>query len=114
VEVNVKTKNRAGGRFQKTCIVTAVFFSLQPALTTFGLIKQQSEVNQLEPGRPIEHKISGEQTHVYQITLTAGQFMRVVVEQKGIDLTLALAAPRPSRRRSLRPISPADFESPLL
>ena len=46
------------------------------------------------PGQPVEREIAGGQSHTYQISLTAGQFMRVVVEQKGIDLTLALAAPQ--------------------
>src|SRR5215510_13936400 len=48
----------------------------------------------LEPGKSVEREIAGGQSHTYQITLRAGQFIRVVVEQKGIDLTLALALPQ--------------------
>ena len=48
----------------------------------------------LTPEQPIERQISGGESHTYRITLTAGQFIRVVVDQKGIDLALALAAPQ--------------------
>jgi tetratricopeptide (TPR) repeat protein len=47
----------------------------------------------LVPGTPIERQIAGGQTHSYQIKLTAGQFLRAVVEQKGIDVALALVSP---------------------
>src|SRR5439155_20768978 len=40
-----------------------------------------------------ERELAGGQTHTYQIKLTAGQFLRVVVEQKGIDVAVALVAP---------------------
>ena len=49
----------------------------------------------LESGKPVEREIAGGQSHTYQISLTSGQFVRVVVEQKGIDLTLALGAAQP-------------------
>ena len=44
-------------------------------------------------GEIIAREIAGGQSHTYQITLTAGQFIRVVVEQRGIDLTLTLVTP---------------------
>ncbi|HYJ90920.1 MAG TPA: hypothetical protein VEV84_06415, partial [Pyrinomonadaceae bacterium] len=47
----------------------------------------------LEPGQSVAREIVGGQTHTYRISLTAGQFMRVVLEQQGIDVALALAAP---------------------
>ncbi|MEA2204126.1 MAG: hypothetical protein QOE77_902 [Blastocatellia bacterium] len=47
----------------------------------------------LAPGQLVEGRISGGQSHTYQITLQAGQFMRVVLEQKAIDVALVLAAP---------------------
>ena len=56
------------------------------------LLRAQEPV-QLELGKTIEREMAGGQTHTYQIKLTAGQFMRVVVEQKGIDVTLTLAGP---------------------
>jgi len=47
----------------------------------------------LDTGRPIEKEITGGQTHVYQISLTAGQFVRLRLDQKVLDATLILAAP---------------------
>ena len=47
----------------------------------------------LEPGWPIEREIAGGESHKYKFTLQAGQFVRVVVEQKKIDVALKIAAP---------------------
>src|SRR5262245_13170118 len=51
------------------------------------------EAGQLEPGKTIEREIAGGQEHAYPVKLAAGQFLRVVVEQKGIDVALALTGP---------------------
>ena len=48
------------------------------------------EAAPLVPGQPLERQMAGGQTHNYQIRLAAGQFMRVVVEPKGIDLSVTL------------------------
>ncbi len=47
----------------------------------------------LEPGRSIEREISSGQSHAYRIALDPGKRLRVHVEQRGIDLTVALLAP---------------------
>jgi hypothetical protein len=52
-----------------------------------------AEPQRLEPGKPVEREIAGGQEHAYQIALRAGQFTRVVVEPKGIGLTVSLTAP---------------------
>src|SRR5262249_12301419 len=44
-------------------------------------------------GRAIEREIAGGGQHGYQLRLRAGQFMSLVVEQKGIDVAVALVAP---------------------
>jgi len=46
------------------------------------------------PGQSVEREIAGGESHTYKITLESGQFMRVMVQQKGIDLMLALASPQ--------------------
>src|SRR5215510_5761984 len=56
-------------------------------------ISQAQEVNRLEPGRSVERDITGGKTHTYQISLAAGQFLRVVVDQRTIDVALALMGP---------------------
>src|SRR5262245_12041846 len=47
----------------------------------------------LEPGKPIERELSGGQSHSYKITMVSGQYLHVVVEQKGIDVAVSLFAP---------------------
>jgi CHAT domain-containing protein/Tfp pilus assembly protein PilF len=50
----------------------------------------QPDVRQLIPGAPIERELAGGQAHWYQITLAAGQYLRVIVDQRGIDVVLRL------------------------
>jgi tetratricopeptide (TPR) repeat protein len=58
-----------------------------------ALAQTKDELRPLEPGQPIERKLAGGQAHLYQISLRAGQFMRVVAVQKGINILLTLANP---------------------
>jgi len=47
----------------------------------------------LEPGKPVEQKLKGGESHVYHIHLDSGQFLRVLLEERGIDLVLVLVGP---------------------
>lgn len=47
----------------------------------------------LATGKIIERKLSGGQTHMYQIALTEGQYLEVTVEQRGIDVAVRLLGP---------------------
>src|SRR5690242_5353410 len=47
----------------------------------------------LEPGKPVERELSGGQSHSYKITMASGQYLQVVVEQRGIDVAVALFTP---------------------
>ena len=51
------------------------------------------DLRQLEPGKPIEQKFAGGQSHSYRVTITTGQYLHVVVDQRGIDVALTLFAP---------------------
>jgi CHAT domain-containing protein/Flp pilus assembly protein TadD len=51
------------------------------------------ESNSLEPGKPIERELSGGQSHSYKITMISGQYLQVVVAQRGIDVAVALFTP---------------------
>src|SRR5262245_16891409 len=53
----------------------------------------QQEAMPLELGKPIERELAGGQSHAYQITLAAGQYLNVVVEQRGIDVVVTLFGP---------------------
>jgi hypothetical protein len=50
-------------------------------------------VRPLELGKPIEQELTGGQSHSYQITLAAGQYVKLVVEQRGIDVIVNLYGP---------------------
>ena len=47
----------------------------------------------LEPGKPVEREFSGGQSHSYKITMISGQYLHVVVAQRGIDVAVALSTP---------------------
>jgi hypothetical protein len=51
------------------------------------------ETDSLEPGKPIERELSGGQSHSYKITMISGQYLQVVVDQRGIDVAVALFTP---------------------
>lgn len=50
-------------------------------------------VTVLETGKPVERELAGGQSHSYQIVPEAGQYLRVVVEQRGIDVIVSLFGP---------------------
>src|SRR5262245_60903601 len=47
----------------------------------------------LEIGKPIERELAADQTASYRLTLTEGEYVRVVVEQKGVDVVVVLLGP---------------------
>jgi CHAT domain-containing protein/tetratricopeptide (TPR) repeat protein len=51
------------------------------------------EARLLEPGKPIEGELSGGQSHSYRITMTSGQYLHLVVDQRGIDAGVVLFVP---------------------
>jgi CHAT domain-containing protein/Tfp pilus assembly protein PilF len=52
--------------------------------------QKEERARQLEQGKPIERELVGGQSHTYQITLTAGQYVKLVVDQRGIDVVVNL------------------------
>ena len=53
----------------------------------------QDDIAQLEPGKYFERKLEGGKAHFYEIRLDGEQFLRVVVDQRGIDIALKLFGP---------------------
>jgi CHAT domain-containing protein/Tfp pilus assembly protein PilF len=53
----------------------------------------EKEARLLEPGKAIKRELSGAGSHAYKIMLSAGQFLKVVVEQQGIDVVAQLSGP---------------------
>ena len=52
--------------------------------------QEQASAYTLVVGQPVAREMRGGEQHTYQVTLSAGQYARIVVEQKGIDVVLAL------------------------
>lgn len=59
----------------------------------FNPAAHSQESQALEPGKPIERELAGGQAHSYQITLAVGQYLHVVVEQRGIDVVVVAFGP---------------------
>src|SRR5688572_15714520 len=53
----------------------------------------QQDVSKLPPLSPVERELKGGETHSYQVSLVADQFLHVQVEQQGIDLVVDLFDP---------------------
>jgi CHAT domain-containing protein/Tfp pilus assembly protein PilF len=66
------------------------------------------QVIALELGQPIEREISGGQKHAYRLDLSAGQYAKLDVEQRGIDVVVRLFGPDGTS------ITEVDAESRLL
>jgi tetratricopeptide (TPR) repeat protein len=54
---------------------------------------QSGEAKPLTLGVPIESNLAGGETHAYQVTLSAGQYLHTVVDQRGIDVVVKVFAP---------------------
>src|SRR5215510_12954617 len=53
----------------------------------------ENDVWSIEPGRPHRRELAGGQRHTYRIRLAAGQFLKAVIEQDGIDVVARLLGP---------------------
>src|SRR5262245_55553730 len=47
----------------------------------------------LESGKPIVVELTGGQSHTYRITMFSGNYLQINIEQRGIDVGLALYSP---------------------
>jgi CHAT domain-containing protein len=55
--------------------------------------QDQRQGQRLEPGTPIERELTGGQSHSYQLMLTDGQYIKVVVNQRDTDVAAKLFGP---------------------
>ena len=95
--------------FCLSCNSLAAAFSENASARALGRIAQQpaqeprdvgnkaddeKEALLLEPGKAIKRILAGADNHTYQIRLSAGQFLKVIVEQQGIDVVAQVSGPR--------------------
>jgi CHAT domain-containing protein len=64
--------------------------SSQQLFETGAVVQQESKPDLLEPGKPIERELAGGESHSYGVALVAGQFCQAVVDQRDIDVVVAL------------------------
>jgi CHAT domain-containing protein/Tfp pilus assembly protein PilF len=64
--------------------------SHQPSGVAPVCLQEQPSAYVIVVGQPVAREMRGGEQHTYQVKLSAGQYARVVVEQKGIDVVLAL------------------------
>ena len=67
--------------------------SAQKSLANYRPPQGASDVRWLDDGKPIERELSGGESHTYQLNVATGQYARVIVEQKGIDVVVSLFGP---------------------
>lgn len=78
----------SGSRFALRCTTVAWLLLCSGAFS--ALAQDQQNAFTVAVGRPVAREIRGGEEHAYQVTLSAGQYARVVVEQKGIDVVVTL------------------------
>src|SRR5436305_3708437 len=67
---------------------------VQPVSTEVSTeVHFRDEVRKLEPEHPIEAELKGGEGDRYEVDLQVGQFVHLVADQRGIDVTLRLKAP---------------------
>lgn len=68
----------------------AVTWLLLLSCASPAVAQEPASAYTLTVGPPLAREMRGGEQHTYQVRLNAGQYARVVVEQKGIDVVLAL------------------------
>ena len=63
------------------------------SFASIGLAQNTPDIRSLEQGKPIERELTDDAVHAYSIQLTAGQFAKVIFEQRGIDLVVMAFGP---------------------
>src|SRR5262245_44105841 len=71
--------------------------------------QQNEDPRTLAPGVPVEREISGGQSHIWQIFLSSGDYLRLSVDSKRTSIVAELYAPGQSRQSGDKPLlSTAD------
>src|SRR5262249_20646310 len=88
---HVRTKFAPSLRLSLSLLV--LFLPCVVAIAQSGSQTAPADIRKLEVGKPIEREMRSGESHSYEITLAAGQYLNAVVEQKGIDVVVIVIAP---------------------
>ena len=76
-------------------------------LAVLAVRAQPRETRPLSVGLPLERELAGGQTHTYQLSLLAEQYIQIEVEQKGLDVVVSLLSA--DNKKLLEVNSPPDI-----
>lgn len=71
-------------------ITQSLFVLLFLSLSVAAQAQEQAKVPNIVVGEPVARELRGGEEHVYGLTLKAGEYARITIEQKGIDVVLTL------------------------
>jgi CHAT domain-containing protein/Tfp pilus assembly protein PilF len=97
----IQSNESSTSRWAALCVGVVAWFLLlsgavnaaeshQESGATPALVQEQGSVYSIAVGPPVAREMRGGEEHLYEVKLSAGQYARVVVEQKGIDVVLVL------------------------
>jgi CHAT domain-containing protein len=75
------------------CFCLLLSIELMQGSTTCAFSQVVQNSIPLEQGKPIERQLAGGESHYYQLNVDAGQYVYVIVDQKGIDVVASLFGP---------------------
>jgi tetratricopeptide (TPR) repeat protein len=65
----------------------------QASADSRGVAQSVDEELPLEPGKTVERDLSGGQSHFYKISMASGQYLKIAVIQRGVDVLVKMFAP---------------------
>ena len=74
-------------------LIALLLFPFWRPESVYGRRAQDGGLGELEVGKPAERQMAGGQVHGYQLSLSGGEYLRLVVEQMGIDVVVAVFDP---------------------
>jgi tetratricopeptide repeat protein len=89
----IKAIHRFYARFVPCELPLSISLILPFCAVLISPAQETLKPRQLIRGKPIERELAGDQSHSYQITLTAGECFKVIVDQRGIDVMAKLFGP---------------------
>ncbi|MBS1812931.1 MAG: tetratricopeptide repeat protein [Acidobacteria bacterium] len=81
------------GQSLRTFLVALLFLLILSATLLSQPTAPQRDALPLTPNLPRERNLTGGQSHYYQLSLLAEQYIQIEVDQKGIDVVVSLLAP---------------------
>lgn len=73
--------------------VLGVWLLLSSWVSSAGLTALASDFAELILGQPVEAVLTEDEQHSYPLTLTVGQYIEAVIEQRSVDIAVTLQAP---------------------